>query len=105
MLTPGTRWTITEIISKEIHMTETLIGGGIQEAQTRADRLRAGNFIHIENVTKIYGDKTVLADIDLSIPRGELLCLVGPSGCGKSTLLRLILGQELPTSGILELNH
>ncbi len=57
--------------------------------------------IYLENVSKKYGEKTVLADIDLAVRKGELCTVVGPSGCGKSTLLRLILGQERPSGGQL----
>lgn len=61
------------------------------------------NKLHIENIYKSYGDKVVLDNVDLSVSTGEFCTLVGPSGCGKSTLLRLILGQESPTSGTIEL--
>jgi NitT/TauT family transport system ATP-binding protein len=57
--------------------------------------------IFIEDVYKVYGNKVVLENIDLSVGKGELCTVVGPSGCGKSTLLRLILGQEKPTSGTI----
>ncbi len=57
------------------------------------------HLLFVEDVVKVYGDKVVLADIDLAVTKGEFCTLVGPSGCGKSTLLRLILGQESPTSG------
>ncbi|KXA96571.1 hypothetical protein AKJ38_03055 [candidate division MSBL1 archaeon SCGC-AAA259I14] len=40
---------------------------------------------------------TVFNSIDLSVPRGEFVCIVGPSGCGKSTLLNIINGIEPPT--------
>jgi len=59
------------------------------------------NILHIEDLYKSYGTKVVLDDIDFSIARGEFCTVVGPSGCGKSTLLRLILGQEIPTSGTM----
>ncbi len=46
-----------------------------------------------------------LADVDLRIPGGSLVCFVGPSGCGKTTLLRIIAGLETPTSGHLLLGE
>jgi NitT/TauT family transport system ATP-binding protein len=58
-------------------------------------------FLYLENVTKSYGQKTVLNDIDMAVSEKEFCTVVGPSGCGKSTLLRLILGQEQVTSGQL----
>lgn len=42
---------------------------------------------------------SVLEDINLTIEKGEFVCLVGPSGCGKSTLINLVAGLELPSSG------
>lgn len=45
------------------------------------------------------GNVQALTEIDLSIQRGEFLCLVGPSGCGKSTLLKALAGYLAPTAG------
>ncbi len=50
--------------------------------------------IEIKNVRKTYGPLTVLNGIDLSINKGELVCLIGASGSGKSTLLQCINGLE-----------
>jgi NitT/TauT family transport system ATP-binding protein len=55
--------------------------------------------LHIENVYKRYGKRTVLDNIDLTVANGELCIVVGPSGCGKSTLLRIIIGQEQASAG------
>lgn len=55
--------------------------------------------IDIKNVTKKFGDTTVLNRINLSIKDGEFLILVGPSGCGKSTLMNTVAGLEDVTSG------
>ena len=53
----------------------------------------------VDKLGHSYGNVTVLKDISLEIPKGQIVCLVGPSGCGKSTLLRMIGGLELPTTG------
>jgi len=64
----------------------------------------SGPVLRLTDVYKSYGDKRILDNIDLAVRAGELCTLVGPSGSGKSTLLRLILGQELPTEGRLEID-
>lgn len=50
------------------------------------------------------GVKTVLSNINLEITAGEFVVILGETGCGKSTLLRLILGQEFPASGSVEVD-
>ncbi|MFT0846665.1 cell division ATP-binding protein FtsE [Actinomycetaceae bacterium L2_0104] len=57
--------------------------------------------IKFDNVTKLYqkGARPALDSVSLEVERGEFVFLVGPSGSGKSTMLALILAQERPTSG------
>ncbi|MGN0092289.1 MAG: ABC transporter ATP-binding protein [Alistipes sp.] len=50
------------------------------------------SIIKIEHLSKSFGDKVVLNDINLEIKRGEFITFLGPSGCGKTTLLRLLAG-------------
>ena len=57
--------------------------------------------LELQNITKRYGDRTILTDINLSIAKGEIVSILGPSGCGKTTLLNLILGLTDATSGRL----
>lgn len=61
--------------------------------------------IKLKNISKRYGDKQILNDINLNINRGEVLGLIGLSGAGKSTLLRIINGLEMATSGELEVEQ
>lgn len=61
--------------------------------------------LHLQDVYKKYGHKTILNDIDLEVAEGEFVSVVGPSGCGKSTLLRLVLGQEHVSGGQIFFNH
>jgi putative spermidine/putrescine transport system ATP-binding protein len=55
--------------------------------------------VDIKGVRKSYNGREVLAQFDLSMGDGELICLLGPSGCGKTTLLRIIAGFIQPDSG------
>jgi spermidine/putrescine transport system ATP-binding protein len=55
--------------------------------------------IHLEAVTKRFGETTAVDDLTLSIPRGAFYALLGPSGCGKTTTLRMVGGFEDPTQG------
>lgn len=48
--------------------------------------------VEIQNLTVAFGELVVLADVGLTVSKGEFVVLIGPSGCGKSTLLRVISG-------------
>ncbi len=60
--------------------------------------------IVLEQVTKRFGEVTVIPPLDLTIEDGEFTVFVGPSGCGKSTLLRLIAGLEDVSSGAIRID-
>jgi NitT/TauT family transport system ATP-binding protein len=68
----------------------------------------ADPILRIEGVHKRFatngGEIEALRAADLTIGRGEFICLIGPSGCGKSTLLRMIGGFETPSEGRLLMN-
>jgi phospholipid/cholesterol/gamma-HCH transport system ATP-binding protein len=53
----------------------------------------------LENVRFAYGERMILRDISLKIPRGKVVAIMGGSGCGKTTLLRLMSGQERAAAG------
>lgn len=56
-------------------------------------------FIEIRNVSKSYGDATVISGLTMSVEEHQVVCLIGPSGSGKSTLLRCINGLETIDGG------
>ncbi len=55
--------------------------------------------VELRNVTFGYGDRTILRDVSLTIPRGKVTALMGASGGGKTTVLRLIGGQARALAG------
>ena len=61
--------------------------------------------IDFKGVTKAYGDRLLLENIDLSIPAGSIVGVIGPNGAGKTTMLRLITGQEQPDKGTIEIGQ
>ena len=60
--------------------------------------------LELTDVSKSFGDTTVLRGITLALPNGETTVILGPSGSGKSTLLRTMNLLEVPESGRLDIN-
>ena len=61
---------------------------------------RLGNLvIEARNVTKAYGDKVLMENMNFSLPPGGIVGIIGPNGAGKTTLFRMITGEEKPDSG------
>ena len=66
---------------------------------------RSGTIVvKAEHVTKKYGEKTVLKDVDFSVERGQKIALVGKNGEGKSTFIKSIL-NEIPYEGKITIGH
>ncbi|MBP9478824.1 MAG: amino acid ABC transporter ATP-binding protein [Sebaldella sp.] len=57
------------------------------------------SLLKLRNISKYYGPKKVLDNINLDIDKGEVIVILGPSGCGKSTLLRCLNGLEKTQEG------
>ncbi|HKY02518.1 MAG TPA: ATP-binding cassette domain-containing protein [Burkholderiales bacterium] len=65
---------------------------------------RSGKLVaELTGVSKHFGEKRIVENLDLRIMRGDRLALVGPNGAGKSTLIKLILGQLEPDAGNIRL--
>ncbi|HBL46935.1 MAG TPA: energy-dependent translational throttle protein EttA, partial [Planctomycetaceae bacterium] len=58
-----------------------------------------------ENLTKGFGDKLLFENFSFELPRGGIVGVIGPNGAGKTTLFKMIMGQEQPDSGTLELGE
>jgi energy-dependent translational throttle protein EttA len=59
--------------------------------------------VEAEGLSKAYGDRLLIDDLNFKLPRGGIVGVIGPNGAGKTTLLRMITGQEQPDSGILRI--
>jgi len=59
--------------------------------------------IEINHVTKEYGVKLAVEDLDLHVPRGELFAFLGPNGAGKTTTIKLMCGLLFPTRGTIRI--
>src|SRR5580692_3798078 len=55
--------------------------------------------VSTDGLTKRFGDRTVVDDVNLAIPRGSVCGFVGPNGAGKTTTIRMLLGLISPTAG------
>lgn len=60
--------------------------------------------IKATNITKSFGENTVLKNVNFTIVRGERIALVGPNGAGKSTLIKILMGMLDPDSGAIVKN-
>ena len=65
---------------------------------------RSGKLVaEVTSLSKVFGDKTVVKDLNFRLLRGDKLGLVGPNGAGKSTLIKLLLGKLEPDEGSVRL--
>jgi ATP-binding cassette subfamily F protein 3 len=68
--------------------------------------IQSGNdVLMVENISKAFGDFTLLKDISFNIYKGERVGLIGPNGIGKTTLFKIILGELEKDDGLIKIGH
>ncbi len=81
-----------------------------EQAEQRAEKLqisippgpRLGDqVVEAKGVSKGFGDRLLVDELDFSLPRGGIVGVIGPNGAGKTTLFRMLVGQEGPDAGVL----
>ncbi|EJW16827.1 ABC transporter ATP-binding protein [Paenibacillus alvei] len=77
---------------------------GLAESSNPANELVKDTIIEVQGLSKHYGEKHVLHDVELRVQAGEWVGIIGPNGSGKSTLLSLLSGADRPTSGSIQVN-
>ena len=86
---------------------ETLLAEGGKERDGAAEIIipqgpRLGDIVvQAEHLSKGYGDRLLIEDLNFSLPRGGIVGVIGANGAGKTTLFRMITGQEKPDQGAL----
>ncbi len=55
--------------------------------------------IEAQHLCKVFGDQVAVADLTLSVARGEVFGFLGPNGAGKTTAVKMLLGLVAPTTG------
>lgn len=61
--------------------------------------------LDVDGLTKAYGDKLLFEGLSFRVPRGAIIGIVGPNGAGKTTLFRLLVGQERPDAGTINIGE
>ncbi len=88
---------------------ETMLADGNKEKSTRLqipipNGPRLGNkVLEVNGLQKSYGEKLLLDDLTFKLPPAGIVGIIGPNGAGKTTLFKMIMGEEQPDKGTLEL--
>ena len=61
--------------------------------------------IEFKNVSKSFGDRLLIDDLSFQVPPGAIVGIIGPNGAGKSTFFKMIIGQEKPDKGEVNIGH
>ena len=78
---------------------------GFSEIQIPVGPRLGAKVLTVEHLTKAFGDRVLIDDLSFDLPRNGIVGVIGPNGVGKTTLFKMIVGQEQPSSGTLELGE
>ncbi|HWD00383.1 MAG TPA: ABC-F family ATP-binding cassette domain-containing protein [Candidatus Sulfopaludibacter sp.] len=87
---------------RELGDLETRSAKGVTQIDFTATERRTKRLVSVENVTKSLGGRTLLRDLSFTLTPGTRLGLLGLNGTGKTTLLRMLAGELLPDSGVIQ---
>ena len=77
--------------------------GGVADIVIPPGPRLGGTVVEAENLSKGYGDRLLIDNLNFKLPPGGIVGVIGPNGAGKSTLFKMIIGQETPDSGALRM--
>ncbi|MFM1895745.1 MAG: hypothetical protein RLZZ385_819 [Pseudomonadota bacterium] len=86
-----------ELSSKEFQKRNETMELYIPPGQRLGDKV-----IEVKNLSKGFGDRTLIDNLSFSLPKGSILGIIGGNGAGKTTFLRMLVGDEKPDSGSIE---
>ncbi len=87
-----------KLVSQKIEVDENTLDIQIDPGPQLGEKV-----IEVSGLTKGYKDNPLIKDLTFSIPRGAVIGLIGPNGTGKTTLFRMVVGEESPDSGKIEI--
>lgn len=89
-----------ELVSQEFDVREENLSIQIPHGRPLGNQV-----IEAINLSKAYGDRLLMEDVSFSLPRGGIVGIIGGNGAGKTTLFKMIVGEEQPTSGALNIGE
>jgi len=87
-----------KLVSQKVEVDENTLDIQIDPGPKLGEKV-----IEATGLTKGYNDNLLIKDLTFSIPRGAVVGLIGPNGTGKTTLFRMVIGEESPDSGEIEI--